>query len=80
MASREKAITLNSTADFVPGRTALDWFGSSKAIVQSIRMLMSALVQSIAALKNMTPHMSAFEMTAQRIITKYVIALKATRP
>jgi len=83
-------------------------------MVQSISMLMSALVQSIAALKNITPHMSAFndfthnfffaedkfdsmkecfkfvcllkrklrsesatEMTAQRIITKNVIALKA---
>ncbi len=83
-------------------------------MVQSISMLMSALFQSIAALKNITPHMSAFndfthnfffaedkfdsmkecfkfvcllkrklrsesatEMTAQRIITKNVIALKA---
>jgi hypothetical protein len=29
-------------------------------MVQSISMLMSALVQSIAALKNITPNMSAF--------------------
>jgi hypothetical protein len=60
MASREKAITHNSTADLYP--EVMLWIGlaQGKAMVQIISMLMSVLVQSIAALKNITPHMPAF--------------------
>ncbi len=60
MASREKAITQNLTADLYP--EVLLWIGLAlgKSMVQSISMLMSVLVQSIVALKNITPHMSAF--------------------